>query len=295
MLLCCVTLEDHKYFCMKNTIDINASLLNNGSVLEPIYILNSTKSIIGELPLSKNRKMVKAPSRSTRNQPAVETTNVVRFDRNVRRIEIIPRNTAQETFMEALLDESKRIVFAIGPAGTGKSYLSTLSAIKALKAGEFEKIIIVRPAVGAEGENHGFLPGTLNEKLGVWVQPIIDIFEEVYSKQDISKMVDDGVIELASLMYLRGRSFKNTVVILDEAQNCLPTQMMLLLTRLGENCRAFVTGDLDQTDHRKENGLSDFVKRLQSKKGSTMISVAEFKREHIERDPIVSEVLRIYE
>jgi phosphate starvation-inducible PhoH-like protein len=239
----------------------------------------------------KNRK---APTRSSRNQVVSETvTNVVKFDRKVRKIEIIPRNTAQESFMESLLDESKRIVFAIGPAGTGKSYLSTLSAIKALKANEFEKIIIVRPAVGAEGENHGFLPGTLNEKLGVWVQPIVDIFEEVYTKQEISKMVDDGIIELASLMYLRGRSFKNTIVILDESQNCLPSQMMLLLTRLGENCRAFVTGDLDQTDHRKENGLADFVKRLKDK-GSTMISVVEFKREHIERDPIVAEVLRIY-
>ena len=240
----------------------------------------------------KNRK---APARSSRNQPIVETTtNVVKFDRRVRKIEIIPRNTAQETFIEALDDETKRIVFAIGPAGTGKSYLSTLTAIKALKSGEYEKIIIVRPAVGAEGESHGFLPGTLNEKLGVWVQPIIDIFEEIYTLQEISKMIDDGIIELASLMYLRGRSFKNTIVILDEAQNSLPSQMKLLLTRLGENCRAFVTGDLDQTDHRRENGLIDFVKRLQSKK-SSMIAITEFKHEHIERDPIVAEVLRIYE
>ena len=249
--------------------------------------------------MSKNRKPTTkstSSSRSPRNQRVMDepSINVVKFDRNVRKVEIIPRNTAQETFVEALQDESKRIVFAVGPAGTGKSYLSTLSAIKALKAGLVERIIIVRPAVGAEGENHGFLPGTLNEKLGVWVQPIIDIFEEVYTKQDISKMVDDGIIELGSLMYLRGRSFKNTIVILDEAQNSLPSQMKLLLTRLGENCRAFVTGDLDQTDHRRDNGLSDFVKRLQSK-NSEMIAVAEFGVEHIERDPIVAEVLRIYE
>lgn len=251
--------------------------------------------------MSKNRKMTKVtpPSRSTTaryQHPAEEQpSNIVKMgSRNFRKVELIPRNTAQESFIDLMEDESQRIVFAIGPAGTGKSYLSTMSAIKSLKAGKVNKIIIVRPAVGAEGENHGFLPGTLNEKLGVWVQPIIDIFEEVYSKVDVAAMVEDGTIELASLMYLRGRSFKNTIVILDEAQNCLPSQCMLLLTRLGINCRAFVTGDLDQTDHRRENGLADFVKRLKVKK-SNMISVTEFAREHIERDPIVAEVLRIYD
>lgn len=249
--------------------------------------------------MSKNRKMTKVspPSRSTstRQHVAEEPTNIVKMgSRNFRKVELIPRNTAQEDFIDNLLDESQRIVLAIGPAGTGKSYLSTMSAIKALKAGSINKIIIVRPAVGAEGENHGFLPGTLNEKLGVWVQPIIDIFEEVYGKDDIAEMITDGTVELASLMYLRGRSFKNTIVILDEAQNALPSQTLLLLTRLGINCRAFVTGDLDQTDHRRENGLSDFVKRLESKK-SNMISVTKFTRDHIERDPIVAEVLRIYD
>lgn len=214
--------------------------------------------------------------------------------RNTKKVEMIPRNTAQETYIEHLFDDSKRIVFAIGPAGTGKSYLGVLRAIKALKDQEIQKIIIVRPAVGAEGENHGFLPGDLNQKLGPWLQPLIDVFEEYYSKQDFQRMVEDGVIEFASLMYLRGRSFKNTVVILDEAQNSLPSQMKLLLTRLGENTRAFVTGDLDQTDHKKQdNGLSDFVKRLEAAK-SEMIGVAEFEHKHIERDPIVAEVLRIY-
>lgn len=107
-------------------------------------------------------------------------------------------------------------------------------------------------------------------------------------------MVEDGVIEFASLMYLRGRSFKNSIVILDEAQNSLPSQMKLLLTRIGENTRAFVTGDLDQTDHRKQiNGLSDFIERLR-KSNSDMIGVAEFQHKHIERDPIVAEVLKIY-
>ena len=243
------------------------------------------------------RKSRKAPREQTREKPTTDNANVYKLQRstrNARRVEMIPRNTAQETYIDHLFNDDKRIVFAIGPAGTGKSYLGVLRAIKALKDKEVEKLIIVRPAVGAEGENHGFLPGDLNQKLGPWLQPLIDVFEEYYNKVDFQKMVEDGVIEFASLMYLRGRSFKNSIVILDEAQNSLPSQMKLLLTRIGENTRAFVTGDLDQTDHRKQiNGLSDFIERLR-KSNSDMIGVAEFQNKHIERDPIVAEVLKIY-
>lgn len=243
------------------------------------------------------RKSRKAPREQTREKPTTDNANVYklhRSTRNAKRVDMIPRNTAQETYIDHLFNDDKRIVFAIGPAGTGKSYLGVLRAIKALKDKEVEKLIIVRPAVGAEGENHGFLPGDLNQKLGPWLQPLIDVFEEYYNKVDFQKMVEDGVIEFASLMYLRGRSFKNSIVILDEAQNSLPSQMKLLLTRIGENTRAFVTGDLDQTDHRKQvNGLSDFIERLR-KSNSDMIGVAEFQHKHIERDPIVAEVLKIY-
>lgn len=243
------------------------------------------------------RKSRKAPREQTREKPTTDNANVYKLQRstrNAKRVEMIPRNTAQETYIDHLFNDDKRIVFAIGPAGTGKSYLGVLRAIKALKDKEVEKLIIVRPAVGAEGENHGFLPGDLNQKLGPWLQPLIDVFEEYYNKVDFQKMVEDGVIEFASLMYLRGRSFKNSIVILDEAQNSLPSQMKLLLTRIGENTRAFVTGDLDQTDHRKQvNGLSDFIERLR-KSNSDMIGVAEFQHKHIERDPIVAEVLKIY-
>lgn len=237
---------------------------------------------------------VTAPARSTRNQPAQQFDNVVKMgNRNYKRVELLPRNTAQETYVDHLFDDSKRIVFAIGPAGTGKSYLGVLRAIQALRNCEVDKLIIVRPAVGAEGENHGFLPGDLNQKLSPWLQPLIDIFEEFYGKESFQAMVTDGTIEFATLMYMRGRSFKNAIIIFDEAQNSLPSQMRLFLTRLGENTRAFVTGDLDQTDHKKDNGLSDFVKKLKAS-SSDMIGVAEFEHKHIERDPIVAEVLRIY-
>ena len=249
--------------------------------------------------MSKNRKVTKtsSPARSARNQNQgqyQQPDNIVKLgNRQYKRVELIPRNTAQETYVEHLFDDSKRIVFAVGPAGTGKSYLGVLRAIKALRDHEVEKLIIVRPAVGAEGENHGFLPGDLNQKLSPWLQPLIDIFEEYYGKQSFQSMVEEGTIEFATLMYMRGRSFKNSVIIFDEAQNSLPSQMQLFLTRLGENTRAFVTGDLDQTDHRKDNGLSDFIKRLKLI-NSDMIGVAEFQHKHIERDPIVAEVLKVY-
>ncbi len=235
--------------------------------------------------MSKNRKMANT-------EPKFQS-NIVKLERTQRKVELIPRNIAQEDHLDALYTASNRVVIAIGPAGTGKSYLSTIKAVELLRSNEMKKIVIVRPAVGAEGENHGFLPGTLEEKLGPWVQPIIDVLEEYYSKQTISDMISDGKIELASLMYLRGRSFKDTVIVFDEAQNSLSSQMLLLLSRLGDNCRAFVTGDLDQTDHRRENGLADFVKRLSDKK-SNMIKIIEYKHSDIVRDPIVAEVLRIY-
>jgi phosphate starvation-inducible PhoH-like protein len=283
---------------MQNTLDTIIDVSMDGQSLSGKSI-HTKKPLVGGKTLSKNRRTAAKStphSRSSRQyqHDDQQSTNVVKLsNRNYKKVEMIPRNTAQETYVDQLFDDSKRIVFAIGPAGTGKSYLGVLRAIKALKEGEVEKLIIVRPAVGAEGENHGFLPGDLNQKLSPWLQPLIDIFEEYYGKLGFQGMVDDGTIEFASLMYLRGRSFKNALIILDEAQNSLPAQMKLLLTRLGENTRAFVTGDLDQTDHRKENGLSDFIKRLKQN-NSDVIGISEFERKHIERDPIVSEVLRIY-
>lgn len=243
--------------------------------------------------MSKPRSTTKASHTRTKTRQEAVAAADIRKLAKAKRVEMIPRNTAQESYIEHLYDDSKRVVFAIGPAGTGKSYLGVLRAIKALREGEVEKIIIVRPAVGAEGENHGFLPGDLNQKLSPWLQPLIDIFEEYYSKESFQSMVNDGTVEFATLMYMRGRTFKNCIVIFDESQNSLPSQMKILLTRLGENCRAFITGDLGQTDHKKDNGLMDFVNRLHNA-NSDMISLTQFEHKHIERDPVVAEVLRIY-
>ena len=244
--------------------------------------------------MSKNRKMMaKAPSQSRHARPQEDQTNNVYKlgNRNYKRVEMIPRNTAQEEYVEALLD--KRMVFAVGPAGTGKTLLAVLRAIKALREQEITKIILTRPAVSVD-EKHGFLPGDLNAKMEPWTRPIFDVFEEYYGLQETKRMLDEGTIEIAPLGFMRGRTFKNAYVIADEMQNATPDQTKMLLTRIGEGTSMVITGDLKQHDRGfDKNGLKDFLERLASKNTRSM-AVCTFRREHIERDPLVAEVIEIY-
>jgi phosphate starvation-inducible PhoH-like protein len=209
------------------------------------------------------------------------------------RVELIPRNVAQEEYITNLYNPNKRIVFAIGPAGTGKTYLAVQKAIQDFKNGRINKIVITRPAV-SNGEQHGFLPGDLNQKMAPWTRPVFDVFEEYFSPKDVKQMLDEGVIEIAPLAYMRGRTFKNCIVILDESQNTTPAQMKMALTRIGEGSRMFVTGDLKQSDYKEgKNGLYDFFTRIEYD-GSPMIAMTRFSVYAIERDAIVTEVLRLY-
>lgn len=209
------------------------------------------------------------------------------------KVELIPRNLSQEEYITNLYNPNKRIVFAIGPAGTGKTYLAVQKAIKDFKEGRVNKLVVTRPAV-SNGEQHGFLPGDLNQKMAPWTRPVFDVFEEYFSPKDVKQMLDEGIIEIAPLAYMRGRTFKNCIVILDESQNTTPAQMKMALTRIGEGTRMFVTGDLRQSDYKEgKNGLYDFFCKLENDK-SKMIAVTRFNREDIERDEIVTEVLRLY-
>lgn len=215
------------------------------------------------------------------------------FKKREKQVNIVPRNFNQDNLLGMLENPSNHIVFAIGPAGTGKTLISTLYAIRSLKAGECDKIVITRPAVSVD-EQHGFLPGSLVEKMAPWTRPIFDIFEEYYAPKEIEAMLEDGVIEVAPLSYMRGRTFKNSVIIADEMQNATDNQMMMLLTRIGNNSKLVVTGDLAQHDRGFEsNGLKMFLSRLGAAR-SKMISVLEFARSDIERHPVVDEVLKIY-
>ena len=206
---------------------------------------------------------------------------------------IVPRNVSQENYLELLKNPKKFIVFAIGPAGTGKTMMGVQMAIKLFKEGVVNKIIITRPAVSVD-EEHGFLPGTLNQKMEPWTRPIMDVFEEYYHPKEIAEMLDDGVIEISPLAYMRGRTFKNAFIVADEMQNATPSQMKMLLTRLGENSRMVVTGDLNQADRPSENGLLEFCSLYGQGGDYRMIAMAQFGTRDVERHPVVREILSIY-
>jgi phosphate starvation-inducible PhoH-like protein len=208
-------------------------------------------------------------------------------------VSIIPRNLAQEAYVELLKNPKKIIVFAIGPAGTGKTMLAVQMAIKQFKEGLINKIVITRPAVSVD-EEHGFLPGTLNQKMEPWTRPIMDVFEEYYHPKEIASMLEDGVIEIAPLAMMRGRTFKHAFVIADECQNTTPSQMKMLLTRIGEGSRMVVTGDLNQADRPRENGLLEFCSLYHQNSDYKMIAMTKFEPKDVERHPVVKEILTIY-
>lgn len=209
------------------------------------------------------------------------------------KVDITPRNFHQDDLLGYLEDRDIDIVFAVGPAGTGKTMISTLAGIKGLRAGKIEKFIVTRPAVSVD-EQHGFLPGTLQEKMAPWTRPIFDIFEEYYRSDQIEYMLKENKIEIAPLAYMRGRTFKNAFIIADEMQNATDNQMKMLLTRIGDGSKLVVTGDLAQHDRGYEsNGLKMFIDRL-LEKGSDKIKLVEFTSRDIERHPVVEEVLRLY-
>ena len=209
------------------------------------------------------------------------------------RVILLPRNKHQENYLFKLNDETKNIVFAIGPAGTGKTLLAVQMGIRMFQEGKIEKIIVTRPAVSVD-EDLGFLPGTLNEKMAPWTRPIFDVLGEYYPQKDIETMLFEGVIEISPLAYMRGRTFKNAYIIADEMQNATQNQMKMLLTRLGEGSKMVVTGDLAQADRVKDNGLINFIERIEQHKKLEYIDTVRFDSQDIERHDAVKEVLDIY-
>jgi phosphate starvation-inducible PhoH-like protein len=209
-----------------------------------------------------------------------------------RRGEVIRAKTfRQRQYIEKL--RKHNLIFCSGPAGTGKTYLAVVVAVQALLANEFEKLILTRPAVEA-GEKLGFLPGDLQQKVNPYLRPLYDAINEFIDPEKVSSLMERGVIEVAPLAYMRGRTLNNAFIIVDEAQNTTPSQMKMVLTRLGFHSRMVVTGDLTQTD-LPPNQQSGFTVALKILKNVEKIAFCEFSQQDVVRHPLVQEIVDAYE
>ena len=214
------------------------------------------------------------------------------FDMEINVPTTVPKNDHQRDY-NSVLYGMKPMVFAIGPAGTGKTMLACYAAIQGLNDESFSKIILTRPAVSVE-EDIGYLPGTLEEKMDPWTRPIMDIFGEFYTQTQIASMIKEKVIEICPLAFMRGRTFKSAFIIADEMQNSTPNQMKMLLTRMGDESKMVITGDLRQHDRKyDDNGLKDIYEKIKDKRHKH-IECITFEHADIERSLVVKDILEIY-
>ena len=209
-----------------------------------------------------------------------------------------PKTENQRKYVDYLNDKNNSLIVVVGSAGTGKTMYSCIKAVELLKAKKIKKVIITRPVVSVE-EDIGFLPGTIESKMDPYMRPIFDIFTEFFSLTEWNDMIFSRVIEISPLAYMRGRTFKNSFIIADEMQNSSPNQMKMLLTRIGENSRMVITGDLSQSDRIDENGLKDFIGKMEKYPPSlfneTTIRILYFNNTDIQRHKLVENILNIYE
>jgi phosphate starvation-inducible PhoH-like protein len=215
-------------------------------------------------------------------QPLVIVTN---------RKSIVPKTLGQKLYLQSI--QQHPVVFGIGPAGTGKTYLAMAAAISALLQNQVQRLILARPAVEA-GEALGFLPGDLREKILPYLRPLYDAMHDMLDADDVARLTEKGVIEIAPLAYMRGRTLSNAYIILDEAQNTTSEQMMMFLTRLGEESRMIVTGDITQIDlpRSKQSGLVEVSRILANIPG---IDFHYFSGADVVRHPLVLKIIDAYE
>ncbi|MBB5373613.1 PhoH family protein [Acidocella aromatica] len=202
-----------------------------------------------------------------------------------------PRSNGQAAYMELLAKHE--MVFAMGPAGTGKTYLAVAQAVAMLTSGKVDRIVLSRPAVEA-GERLGFLPGDMKEKVDPYLRPLYDALNEMLPGEQFTKRLTTGEIEIAPLAFMRGRTLAHAFVILDEAQNTTPVQMKMFLTRMGEGTRMVITGDLSQIDlpPNTRSGLADALETLEGIQG---IGVARFANSDVVRHPLVGRIVEAYD
>lgn len=243
--------------------------------------------------------MAKKKSKSLFNQQQTQTKNTTEYLR--KDITVVPRTQTQSRLLKLLNNDDISMTFAIGPAGTGKTYIAARFAIKQLHNNLIEKIVITRPRVQNGGEKFGALPGGIVEKMEPWMLPIIDSFCDggVYDKKQIMNLMERGIIEICPFEFMRGRSLKNSIIIADEMQNSTPEQMKMLLTRLGEGSKMIITGDLDQSDLKGINGLECFLEKLdryeKDERNLPYFGIVEFDMSEIVRHKIIPYILSLYD
>lgn len=206
------------------------------------------------------------------------------------------KNKNQEEYIKQLNNDKVKLLIAVGPAGTGKTLFACQKAINELKNKNIDKIIITRPTRFNDEEELGFLPGNIDKKMEPWLKPIFDIFEEFYNTNEINLLLKNKKIEICPLLFMRGRTFKNTLIIADEMQNCSPSLMKTLLTRIGINSKLIITGDLKQSDIKTTNGLYDFIEKYEKNKIKySNIKIINFVNNDVERSELVKNIIDIYD
>lgn len=227
----------------------------------------------------------------TEGVSALKDLYAERIHTSAKKANVTPKTTGQKRYVQAIRQHD--ITFGIGPAGTGKTYLAMAMAVSALREEKVSRIILTRPAVEA-GEALGFLPGDLYEKIAPYLRPLHDALHDMLPGEEIQKHTERGVIEIAPLAYMRGRTLNHAFIILDEAQNSTTEQMFMFLTRLGHNSKAVITGDITQIDlpAHKNSGLVEARRAL---KGVEGIALIEFQRSDVVRHPLVQRIIQAYE
>lgn len=210
---------------------------------------------------------------------------------DLKRKSIVPKNINQKNYLKTVLEND--VVFGVGPAGTGKTYLAVAAALKLLRDKRIERVVLTRPAVEA-GEALGFLPGDLQEKLLPYLRPLYDAMNDMLGAEETLALVERQIVEIAPLAYMRGRTLSNAFVILDEAQNTSHEQMMMFLTRLGENSKMAITGDITQIDlpRNKKSGLVDALETLDGVDG---VKIFRFDAGDVIRHPLVTKIVAAYD
>ncbi|OJG54279.1 PhoH-like protein [Enterococcus haemoperoxidus] len=261
-------------------VQLVASVIKTLQVLIQRGIKVSTPDVVSALKMAKNGELDKFVTMYEEE---------ILKDHHGRAIRV--KNIGQKKYIDAI--RKRDIIFGVGPAGTGKTFLAVVMAVSALKKGEVQKIILTRPAVEA-GESLGFLPGDLKEKVDPYLRPVYDALYQVFGMDHTNRLMERGVIEIAPLAYMRGRTLDDAFVILDEAQNTTVAQMKMFLTRLGFNSRMIVNGDTSQIDLPK-GVASGLIHAERTLKSIDKISFVHFDAGDVVRHPVVAQIIRAYE